>query len=121
MVLPENVFSTATVIPYKWGADCLGWNFIQQPGAAVKQERMPPGTSEILHYHEFAQQFFFILAGTAVFEVDGIETIVGKQQGFSVLPGAKHKITNPVKEELEFILFSFPSADGDRIECGEPL
>jgi hypothetical protein len=37
---------------------------------SVKQERMPAGTSEALHYHEHAQQFFFILKGTATFEID---------------------------------------------------
>jgi len=31
---------------------------------------MPPNTSEALHYHQKAQQFFYILLGPATFEME---------------------------------------------------
>jgi len=48
---------------YQWGDGCDGWNLVDEPTLSVKKERMPPGTTEALHYHENAQQFFFILKG----------------------------------------------------------
>ena len=49
---------------YKWGNDCDGWTLVDEAALSVKQERMPAGTSEALHYHKEAQQFFYILKGT---------------------------------------------------------
>ena len=37
---------------------------------SVIQERIPPGTAEVRHFHHRAQQFFYILAGEAVMEVN---------------------------------------------------
>jgi mannose-6-phosphate isomerase-like protein (cupin superfamily) len=55
---------------YKWGNNCDGWVLVDTEDLSVKQERMSPQTSEALHYHEKAQQFFFILRGIATFEVE---------------------------------------------------
>jgi quercetin dioxygenase-like cupin family protein len=55
---------------------------------------MPADTSKKLHYHEFAQQFFFILAGTASFTVDEQTITVPAQHGWHILPGLVHHIIN---------------------------
>lgn len=100
---------------YKWGADCDGWHLVQTDTLSIIQEKMPPGTSEILHYHEHAQQFFFILKGTASFEVDGHTVIVQAGQGFHILAKSKHRIANETDKDLEFIVTSQPKSHGDRI------
>ena len=46
---------------YKWGQDCDGWNLVDEESISVKQERMPSGATETIHYHNTAQQFFYIL------------------------------------------------------------
>ncbi len=76
---------------------------------------MPAGTAENLHYHEKAQQFFFILSGTASFEIDGEKIEVNTQEGIHIKAGQKHRILNQTETELEFILSSQPSTTGDRI------
>jgi mannose-6-phosphate isomerase-like protein (cupin superfamily) len=101
---------------YIWGDDCHGWNFIDTEELSVKQELMPPDTTEKLHYHNQATQLFFILKGRAVFTIDGIESELREQQGIQINAGQKHFITNRNNTDLEFILYSHPSTKNDRIE-----
>lgn len=100
---------------YHWGVGCDGWHLVQSDTLSIIQEKMPPGTSEDLHYHNSAQQFFFILKGLAVFEVEGEIVEVGEGQGFHILPQKKHRIFNKSDHLLEFIVTSEPKSHGDRI------
>lgn len=102
---------------YKWGDDCDGWVLVDTDELLVKQERMPQKTAETLHYHEKAQQFFFILKGIATFEVDEKIFTITANEGFHVEPGSKHRIANNSDEDLEFILSSQPSTNKDRFNC----
>ncbi len=99
---------------YQWGDACDGWNLVDEPSLSVKQERMPAGTAEELHYHRHARQFFFILKGSATFEIDNATIIVNEQEGIHIQPGQKHRIINQTSSDLEFILSSQPSTAGDR-------
>lgn len=99
----------------QWGNVCDSWNLVDNVGLSVKQEMMPAGTSEQLHYHEHSQQFFFILAGTATFEVEGKQIEVSVHEGLYILPGQKHRIINNGSPALEFILCSQPAIVNDRI------
>jgi mannose-6-phosphate isomerase-like protein (cupin superfamily) len=102
---------------YKWGDNCDGWNFISRPEAVVKQELMPSQTAEKLHFHTYAEQFFFILKGEAEFLVEGESFIVDANSGLQIKAGEKHKIMNNGIDDLEFILFSYPSTQNDRTDC----
>jgi len=102
---------------YKWGNDCDGWILVDTNALSVKQERMPAQTSEALHYHEKAQQFFFILKGIATFEVENESYTVQAGQGFHIEAGRKHRIINNTAEDIEFILSSQPSTNQDRFNC----
>lgn len=70
---------------------------------------MPAKTSETFHYHEKAQQFFFILKGIAIFEVENKSFTVQAGKGFHIESMKKHRIINNTEEDLEFILSSQPS------------
>lgn len=102
---------------YQWGEGGHGWVFVDTPGLSVKQELMPAKTAETLHYHEKAQQFFFILSGTATFYVEGETFTVQAGEGFHIAAGKKHNITNNANGDLEFILSSQPSTNNDRHAC----
>jgi len=104
---------------YQWGDNCDGWHLVRTDALSVIQERMPPGTEERLHFHVNAQQFFFILNGTATFEKDGEYVDVGKGQGFCICPGEHHRIFNKTDHDLEFIVVSQPMAHGDRVPVFE--
>ncbi|GAA4909618.1 cupin domain-containing protein [Mucilaginibacter defluvii] len=100
---------------YLWGDGCHGWTFVDTDGLSVKQELMPPDTAEKLHYHEKATQLFFILKGRATFGIDGTEHALREQQGIEIKPGQQHYISNKWDADLEFILYSYPSTNNDRI------
>jgi mannose-6-phosphate isomerase-like protein (cupin superfamily) len=102
---------------YTWGNNCDGWVFVDTDELSVKLECMPQQTEEALHYHEKAQQFFFILKGIATFEAGGKEFTVKANEGFYIKPGTRHRIANNSNEELEFILSSQPSTNKDRFNC----
>ena len=102
---------------YTWGHNCDGWVFVDTDELSVKLERMPRHTAETLHYHEKAQQFFFILKVIANFEVEGKLFTVKANEGFYIDPGKKHRIANNSNEDLEFILSSQPSTNSDRYNC----
>jgi mannose-6-phosphate isomerase-like protein (cupin superfamily) len=56
---------------YTWGDRCDGWHLVKDERLSVIEEQMPPGTSEVLHYHGQSQQFLFVLSGEAMMSVKG--------------------------------------------------
>lgn len=105
---------------YQWGDGCDGWNLVAADSLSVKQERMPPGTAEELHFHNASQQFFFILSGSAVFDINDKQVEVKAGEGLHIPAGEKHRISNHTTEGLEFLLCSQPSTLNDRINCEQP-
>jgi mannose-6-phosphate isomerase-like protein (cupin superfamily) len=81
----------------------------------VKLEKMPAHTSEEKHFHKHSQQFFFILKGEAVFEMQQERISVKSGQGLYIEAAKEHRILNEANEDLEFILTSQPSTVNDRI------
>lgn len=75
---------------------------------------MPPGTSEQLHFHEHAQQVFYILAGAATFEIDGQIVVITANESIHIPKMTKHCIFNKGDQDLGFLVISEPKAHGDR-------
>ena len=48
---------------YIWGDICDGWHLLKREDISIIQERVPPGATEAMHYHNTARQFFYILEG----------------------------------------------------------
>jgi mannose-6-phosphate isomerase-like protein (cupin superfamily) len=107
--------SSATAEHYAWGANCDGWHLVKDENLSVIEEQIPPGAAEVLHYHGRAQQFFFVLSGEAVIEVDGGQMRLGARDGMHVPPGVRHKIRNVSKELVRFLVISQPPSHGDRV------
>lgn len=102
---------------YTWGANCDSWNLVDEKELSIKQERMPAGKSEVTHYHQQAQQFFYILKGIATFEIEGHCMEIQPGEGIHIRAGEKHRIRNNGDVDLEFILCSQPATTADRINC----
>ncbi|MDQ6610254.1 MAG: cupin domain-containing protein [Bacteroidota bacterium] len=117
--MENRVINKETVPHYLWGAGCDSWVWVENAGLSVKQECMPPATKERLHYHSTAQQFFFILKGTAVFFIEDEKHKLKAQEGVLVLPKQKHFIANEAAEELSFLVISQPTTARDRITIEE--
>jgi mannose-6-phosphate isomerase-like protein (cupin superfamily) len=113
--------STATAEYYSWGAGCEGWHLVKTPALSIIQERMPPGTAEQLHYHAYAQQFFYVLTGTATFEIAGQMVTILAGQGLHIAPHVPHRILNQTQDFLTFTVTSQPMAHGDRVNLPLPV
>jgi mannose-6-phosphate isomerase-like protein (cupin superfamily) len=84
---------------------------------SVIEERMPPGTSEVRHYHERANQFFYVLRGSLSIEVGGNELVLIPGQGIQVTAGEPHQVRNPASVDAEFLVVSNPPSHGDRVSA----
>lgn len=109
------VISKASAEHYLWGDECDGWHLVKRPRLSVIQERVPVGRGELRHYHSVAEQFFFILSGCALLEVEGVEYRLLAHQGLHVAPGQVHCLRNGGEQLLEFLVTSTPPSHGDRV------
>lgn len=109
------MISKKTAEHYIWGETCDGWPLVKTAELSVIHERMPPGTSEARHYHKQSRQFFFVLKGIAAIEIDGIRQVLKRHEGTEVSPCVPHQIFNEYEEDVEFLVISQPSTQGDRI------
>jgi mannose-6-phosphate isomerase-like protein (cupin superfamily) len=109
-----TVVDRQTVSHYLWGDNCDSWILADSVGLSVKLESMPAGTREKLHFHTYAQQFFYILKGTATFYPENKKVLVSEQKGLLIKPGIRHYIANETNEILEFLVISQPTTNQDR-------
>lgn len=109
------VISSANAEHYVWGQQSDGWRLVRDPEISVIEEQMLPGTSEVLHYHEVAQQFFYMLSGEAVMEMGGRDFRMATGEGIHILPGALHRIRNESADAIRFLVISQPPSHGDRV------
>lgn len=100
---------------YTWGNNCDSWVLANTEGLSVKQEKMPSGAKEQLHFHKEAQQLFYILKGSETFYIEKNKLVVNETKAIQILPNQKHFIANETNAELEFLVISQPSTNKDRI------
>lgn len=101
---------------YRWGGGSEGWHLLKRPELGVIQERVPPGDRERRHFHTNSRQFFYILHGRAVMEVNGERFELVSGQGLEVSPRLRHQFMNESGEPVTFLVISSPHSHGDRTE-----
>jgi len=101
---------------YRWGVDCDAWYLVKDKQVSVIEEFMPPGAAEVRHHHERAQQFFYILTGEVLMEINGENVLIPAGSGVRILPGTRHQIRNPSCSPVRFLVISQPPSHGDRID-----
>jgi mannose-6-phosphate isomerase-like protein (cupin superfamily) len=111
-----KIINIANAEHYNWGNNCDGWHLVNNDKLSIIREKMHPGSSEVMHYHQKSGQFFYILSGTACMEVEDKRYILLSSDGIEIPPHIPHRIFNDSSEELNFIVVSLPKSHGDRIE-----
>ena len=101
---------------YRWGDDCDGWHLVKDTQLSVIEEFMPPGAAEIRHHHERSQQFFYILTGEVLMEINGENMLIAAGSGVRILPGTRHQIRNPSSGPVRFLVVSQPPSHSDRVD-----
>jgi len=115
--------SVANAEHYRWGEVCDGWHLLKLDELSVIRERVPPGVAETRHRHVRSRQFFYVLEGSAVLEVDGTRHTLASGQGLHVPPGAAHQFRNEAQADVHFLVVSLPKSHGDRevVEAAQEL
>lgn len=106
--------STSTAQHYTWGEGCDGWHLVKAAGLSVIEERMPPGTREVRHWHARSSQFFYVLAGTLTLEVEGVVHQLRARSGIQLPQGQAHQARNESAADVDFLVISLPPSQGDR-------
>ena len=76
---------------------------------------MPPGDTEQRHRHAKARQFFYVLEGEAVLELESSRHRLRRGEGLHVPPGMAHQMRNESAAGVRFLVVSAPKSHGDRI------
>jgi mannose-6-phosphate isomerase-like protein (cupin superfamily) len=100
---------------YIWGGDCDGWHLLKRDDLSVIQEQVPAGGAEVMHYHEKARQFFYVLDGEGTMSFEDHEVLLPKGYGLEVAPLTKHQFKNNSQADVHFLVISVPSTRGDRV------
>jgi len=99
---------------YRWGYECDAWHLVKDAAFTVIEELIPPGAAEVRHYHKKAQQFFYILSGEAIMDIEGEPTLLQAGTGLRIMPGVRHQIRNPSSGPLRLLVISQPPSHGDK-------
>jgi len=103
---------------YIWAEVCDGWRLLDGADLSVIEERMPPGSQEVRHSHETANQLFYVLDGTLTLEVDGRVERLAAADALNVRPGLPHQARNDSPDrDVSFLVISAPTTKGDRHPC----
>jgi mannose-6-phosphate isomerase-like protein (cupin superfamily) len=99
---------------YIWGDVCDGWHLLRDNHLSVIEERMPPGAREQRHFHARSRQFFYVLSGELIMELDGRQHYLEAGLGLEVSPCQPHQAINSSGAEVRFLVISQPPSLGDR-------
>lgn len=109
------VISVENAENYVWGELSEGWHLLKRGDMSVIQERVPAGGAEIMHYHNAARQFFYILEGQGSMVFEDRTVVLEKGQGLEIPPQMKHQFQNRSHADVHFLVISVPSTRGDRV------
>jgi mannose-6-phosphate isomerase-like protein (cupin superfamily) len=103
---------------FTWREVCDGWTLLDAADLHLLQERMPAGTSELLHSHGRVRQVYFVLAGEATVDLDGYSESLRAGEALVIEPLTPHRISNRSTDDLEFLVISSspPRLDRENLE-----
>ena len=106
---------------YVWGEVCDGWHLLKRDDMSVIQERVPAGGAEVMHYHNVARQFFYILEGEGTMVFEDKAVVLHNGQGIEIAPQIKHTFMNQSSADVRFLVISVPTTRGDRFNLAAVL
>jgi mannose-6-phosphate isomerase-like protein (cupin superfamily) len=109
--------STNTAEHYLWGEECDGWFLHKGETLNVIQERMPPNTAEVLHFHRKSKQVFYVLRGELTIGNKSESVRIPVGHAVVIQPQTEHRASNQSNDDVEFLVISSPPSHGDRVNC----
>jgi len=109
-----KIVNTGNSEHYDWGINSEGWHLLKSESLSIIEENVPPNESEERHYHNEAQQFFYVLTGIASLELNGSVFEIPAGSGIHVPAKEPHQLMNRSSKNLRFLVISQPKSHGDR-------
>lgn len=110
-----TIQNRSTAPHYQWGDACDGWRLLDGDDLSVIEERMPPGTAEVMHLHDCANQVFYVLEGALILQVGGKVERLSAGDSLNVRPGLSHQARNESEtDDVRFLVISAPTTKRDR-------
>ena len=78
---------------------------------SLAEATLAPGGGTKRHYHKISEEFYFLLEGTGLMEIDGLTQTVGPGDAILIPPGAWHQITANGPGALRFLCCCAPPYD----------
>jgi len=75
---------------------------------SLAEAAVPPGGATQRHYHRLSEEFYFILEGSGVMEIDGESQAVRPGDAILIPPGAWHQISAGPEGELRLLCCCAP-------------
>ena len=73
---------------------------------SLAEASLPAGAATQRHHHKLAEEFYFILEGSGVMEIDGATREVATGDAILIPPNSRHQIT--AREPLRFLCCCAP-------------
>lgn len=105
--------NTSNAENFQWGTGCQGWHLLANDQLTITQEIMPPKSAGVVHYHEVAEQFLYILQGEAAIVIEGEMQSLYAGDGIYLTPSSKHQIRNDSDKDVHLIAVSSPNSFHD--------
>lgn len=80
---------------------------------SLAEATLPPTRATQRHYHQLAEELYFILEGTGMMEINGEVRKVRPGDGVLIPPGAWHQITADADTTLRFLCCCSPPYSHD--------
>jgi mannose-6-phosphate isomerase-like protein (cupin superfamily) len=84
---------------------------------------MPPGFEGFLHYHETQDELYFVHSGTARFEVDGVERLLGAGGLVYVESTTPRRVSNGGTDDLVLLVIGgkdgYVERDGRMVDAAD--
>ncbi len=71
---------------------------------------LEPGEETIEHIHDYSEELLFILKGSGIILLEGVEYGIGAGNAIIARQGQRHKIINNSNEQMELLFASAPLA-----------
>lgn len=114
---PLHLISTNMAEHYTWGQQCDAWFFLKSDAVHILQESMPPGTTEVMHYHGKSRQLFYVLRGELTMRMESDSIAIPPGYVVVIEPLTPHHARNESADRVDFLVVSCPPAHGDRFNC----
>lgn len=76
---------------------------------SLAEATLLPGTATTRHYHPKSEEIYYILSGSGLMEIDGVEQKVRPLDAIAIPSGRTHQLTNVGAENLVLLCCCSPA------------